>query len=158
MWLIGKSLLPDFGGLGVLCLVGSFYALVNVTFKCGCEVKHLLYFLSVFSPVIKACMLAKQHTVSGQLSTSAVLKHHFFPLSVCVWSVSHHSSRQQLHCMKFSIEQWKFYFSKRWVLLIFCFCFSLSLILGLVFSPKANHRKNYSLWYSSYKWVHPEVN
>lgn len=152
---------PRFCGFRSSVPSRKLFCLSECRFQMWCEVKHLLYFLSVFSAVINACMLAKQHTISGQLSTSAVLKHHFFPLntSICVWSVSHHSSRQQLHCMKFSIEQWKLYLSKRWVLLIFLFvCFSLSHILGLVFSPKANHRKNASFWYSSYKGVHPEVN
>lgn len=111
----------------------------------------------IFSPVKSTSMLAKQRRVSGQLSTSAVLKHHFFPLntSLSVRSVSHHSSRQQLHCMKSPIEQWTLLSLKEVGFVDF---FLLSHTGGLGFSPKANHRKSDSLWYSSHEWVNPEVN
>lgn len=114
----------------------------------------------VFSPVINTSVVTKQHTVPGQLSTSALLKHRFFPLntSICVVSVSHHSSRQQLRSVKFPYRVVKALTSeRRGVLLIFFFPVTRS--GGLLFSPKANHRKSGSLQYFIiYKRVNPEVN
>lgn len=106
-------------------------------------------------------MLTKQHTVPGQLSTSALLKHRFFPLntSICVVSVSHHSSRRQLRSVKFPYTVVKAFTSERGGSCWFFFFPPVTHAGGLLFSPKANHRKSGSLQYFIIcKRVNPEVN
>jgi len=80
MCLTGESLVPDFVDLGVLCLVGSFIAFMNVTLKCGLKSSTCFISCSVFSPDININILVKKHTVSKWLSTSVIQKRHFFTL------------------------------------------------------------------------------
>lgn len=138
MWLIGESLVPDFVDLGVLCLVGSFIAFVNVTLKCAFKAKHLLYFLSCFQSSHKYKLISqkRQFLDSCQQVLFKSIISFLQNIHLCLISLLPFPEMATAQHEMLPQDCGSFYLWKRCILLIF----SVTHARGLVLSSKANHR------------------